>query len=158
VWIPSDHEWFKAAAYDPTKNGGTGGYWARSTQSDTLAGNTIGVANSANYYDGDLVGYPSAALTEVGAYGANSESYYGTNDQSGNVREWNDAVISSSRGLRGGSWAWDSNYQSPSSTFSATPADEQSDMGFRVASAIPEPATGLLAALGLFPLLSRRRK
>ena len=35
----------------------------------------------------------------------NSDSYYGTNDQAGNVWEWNDAVISgSSRGQRGDSW------------------------------------------------------
>jgi formylglycine-generating enzyme required for sulfatase activity len=112
VWIPSESEWYKAAYYDPNKGGaGVGGYWAQATQSDTLTGNTVGVANSANYNDGDYVGsgtssLPTAnALTDVGAYGLNSDSAYGTNDQNGNVLEWNDAVISgSSRGLRGGSW------------------------------------------------------
>ncbi len=56
MWIPSEDEWYKAAYYDPTKNDGTGGYWLQATQSDTLAGNTVGVADSANYYDGDYVG------------------------------------------------------------------------------------------------------
>ena len=113
VWIPSESEWYKAAYYDPNKGGvGVGGYWQQANQTNTMAGNTIGVANSANYYDGDYVGsgngsFPTSnALTDVGAYGLNSDSAYGTNDQAGNVFEWNDAVISgSSRGLRGGSWA-----------------------------------------------------
>jgi len=111
VWIPSESEWYKAAYYDPNKGGvGVGGYWAQATQSNTLTGNTIGVADSANYYDGDYVGsgtssFPSGnALTNAGAYGVNSQSAYGTNDQAGNVWEWNDAVLGSSRGLRGGSW------------------------------------------------------
>jgi sulfatase modifying factor 1 len=99
VWIPSEDEWYKAAYYDPTKGGSN--YWKYATQSDTLAGNTIGAANSANYYDGDYVGSGSSAiptsnaLTDVGAYGANSVSFYGTNDQGGNVWEWNEAVIGS---------------------------------------------------------------
>jgi sulfatase modifying factor 1 len=93
VYIPSESEWYKAAYYDPNKGGaGVGNYWSQATQSNTLAGNTIGVANSANYYDGDYVGYPGMALTDVGAYGANSDSAYGTNDQGGNVWEWNDGV------------------------------------------------------------------
>ena len=52
VWIPSESEWYKAAYYDPNKGGsGAGGYWARATQSNTLATNDIGVASSANYVD-----------------------------------------------------------------------------------------------------------
>ncbi len=109
AWIPSESEWYKAAYYDPNKGGvGVGGYWQQANQSNTLAGNTIGVANSANYYDGDYATYTGGAslgITDVGAYGLNSDSAYGTNDQAGNVFEWNDAVISgSSRGLRGGAW------------------------------------------------------
>jgi formylglycine-generating enzyme required for sulfatase activity len=106
VWIPSEDEWYKAAYYDPNKGGvGVGGYWPCPTQSDALGGNTVGVANSANYYDGDYVDFTGMVLTDVGAYGLNSDSAYGTNDQGGNVWEWNDAVVSgSTRGVRGGAW------------------------------------------------------
>ena len=55
VWIPSESEWYKAAYYDPNKGGaGVGGYWAQATQSNTITGNTTGVADSANYYDARL--------------------------------------------------------------------------------------------------------
>ena len=86
-WIPSQNEWYKAAYYDPTKDG-LGGYWRYATQADSLNGNSVGVAGSANYFDGDYVGSGTSAvptdnaLSAVGSYGIVSESYYGTNDQS----------------------------------------------------------------------------
>lgn len=114
-WIPTEDEWYKSAYYDPTK-GGTGGYWLDPTRSDTLGGNTIGNLNSANYWNGELVGSvtssaPSGnALTDVGAYGAHAASFYGTNDQGGTCPQWRwkDASMSippspppGSRSLRG---------------------------------------------------------
>ncbi|MCX6880143.1 MAG: leucine-rich repeat protein, partial [Verrucomicrobia bacterium] len=142
VWIPSENEWYKAAYYDPTKGGSN--YWLYPTQSDTLAGNTIGVAHSANYHDGDFVGYPGMALTDGGAYGANSDSFYATSDQGGNVWEWNDAVIGSSRGLRGGSWFNPATDQASSSRFAAVSTSlEDSTFGFRVAS-VAAPAADIL--------------
>jgi formylglycine-generating enzyme required for sulfatase activity len=158
VWIPSESEWYKAAYYDPNKGGaGVGGYWSQSTQSDTLAGNTVGVANSANYFDGDYVAYPGMALTDVGAYGANSDSAYGTNDQGGNVWEWNDAVIDSSRGLRGGSWIDYDFYLASSSRNDGVPSVEYFDGGFRLAS-VPEPSCLVLAILAGGVLATRRRR
>lgn len=161
VWIPSESEWYKAAYYDPDKGGvGVGGYWAQATQSNTVAGNTIGVAGSANYNDGDYVGYPGAALTDVGAYGLNSQSAYGTNDQAGNVWEWNDAVIGSgslSRGLRGGSWNYPSYGLPASGRNYYTPTNQSNYIGFRVAS-VPEPSAGLLTLLSVSTLLSLRRR
>jgi len=164
VWIPSESEWYKAAYYDPNKGGaGVGGYWAQATQSNTVTGNTIGVADSANYYDGDYVGsgsssFPSGnALTDVGAYGVNSQSAYGTNDQAGNVWEWNDAVLGSSRGLRGGSGSSFSDDLPASGRYVLSPTFVTSNVGFRVAS-VPEPSAVLLTFLAVGASLTRRRR
>jgi sulfatase modifying factor 1 len=156
TWIPSENEWYKAAYYDPTK-GGAGGYWPYPTQSNTLGGNTIGVANSANYYDGDYVGYPGKALTDVGAYGANSDSLYGTNDQGGNVIEWNDTMWGFLGVKRGGSW---SNYDSSLASSARNSGDrshESGNVGFRVAS-VPEPSCAVLTLLASGMLVTRRRR
>jgi formylglycine-generating enzyme required for sulfatase activity len=161
VWIPNENEWYKAAYYDPSKDGGVGGYWLYPNQSNALTSNTIGVAGAANFNDGDYVGYPGMALTDVGAYGANSDSYYGTNDQAGNVWEWFDPAIDTDRGNRGGSYLTQDYFSESGwrdTAFISSGVYQGATTGFRLASAIPEPTTGLLAVLGLFPLLSRRRK
>ncbi len=162
---------YKAAYYDPNKGGaGVGGYWAHATQSDTVGGNSIGVANSANYFDGDHVGSGNAtvplsdALTVVGAYGLSAASAYGTNDQAGNVWEWNGAVVGSDdvfgagRGLRGGSWIDDSSFLPSSSSLFTTPTNQDVSIGFRVASAIPEPSSLVLAILVSSMMLIRRNR
>ena len=141
------------------------------TQSDTLAGNTVGVANSENYYDGtnylngDSVGsgthyLPTRnALTDVGAYGASSASFYGTNDQGGNVFEWNDAVyLNQKRGTRGGSWDLDSLYQRSIYRSVSDPSSEGVKTGFRIAT-VPEPGVPVLVLLaGGVALLTRRKR
>ncbi len=159
VWIPSESEWYKAAYYDPNQGGaGVGGYWSQAIQSNTVAGNTVGVANSVNYWDGDYVGYPDMALTDVGAYGANSDSAYGTNDQEGNVWEWNDAVLSgSSRGLRGGAWDVAGDVMNSSFRNHYDPSTEFGALGFRVAS-VPEPSCWALTMLASGLLLTRRKR
>ena len=156
VLIPSENQWYKAAYYDPTK-GGVGGYWQTPAQSDALAGNTMGVANSANYYDGDYVGYPVMVLTDVGAYGTNSDSFYGTNDQGGNVLEWNDSVVGSSRRTRGGCWADGEIALSSSYSTTIDPSYEDFGLGFRVAS-VPEPTSVFLAIFGSGMLVIRRKR
>jgi formylglycine-generating enzyme required for sulfatase activity len=162
-WIPSENEWYKAAYY---KGGGTNaGYWDYPTQSDSAPGNNIGgAANQANYNNGVFAvtqsgSYSSSQnyLTDVGAF-SNSGSAYGTFDQAGNVFEWNDAVIGSSRGLRGGSWNGNGNYLQSSGRDSLDPTNEYSPVGFRVAS-VPEPSIAMLVLLGGGACwLVRRRK
>jgi PEP-CTERM putative exosortase interaction domain len=165
-YIPTENEWYKAAYYSPEKGGvGSPGYYAYATQSDTAPGNTIGSgANQANYRLNESVysvtqssSYSSSQnyLTDVGAF-TNSESFYGTFDQSGNVFQWNDldglAASGSSRGLRGGSWNNDAVGLSSSPRFPSDPSFEISPViGFRLASpvAVPEPSTLAMLAAGL---------
>lgn len=99
-YIPSENEWYKAAYYDPTLGAGGGdNYWLQATQSNSLTSNIIGAAGAANFFNGSYAisqNGLTSYLTDVGAYGATSASFYGTNDQGGNVYEWNDAVIAGS--------------------------------------------------------------
>ena len=153
--LPTEDEWYKAAYYDPTKDG-SGGYWLHAMQSDTLTNNET----EANYNDGSYTNASGNRLTDVGAY-SEQASYYGTFDQGGNVWEWNDAVISGSdRGVRGGSWAYnETTLRSSLRAGPFSPTDEINFLGFRLASAtVPEPSTSVLLFLtGLGLLIARRR-
>ena len=116
---------------------------------DVLTSNTIGAPNAANFFDGDFIGsgnnyYPTTnALTQVGAYGAASASFYGTADQGGNVWEWTDGIDRSGSGspdgLRGGSWyeTDTASRMSSSSSFPTYiyPIEELARAGFRIAGA-----------------------
>jgi len=172
-YIPTENEWYKAAYYSPELNSGSGGYYTYATQSNTAPGNTIGSgANQANYAPGGVYSVTQSSsysssqnyLTDVGAF-TNSASFYGTFDQSGNVFEWNDldGTAGSSRGLRGGDWNDGAFDLSSSTRFSLVPSYEGNDVGFRLASPVPEPATlglasgGALCACGWWALKRRRR-
>jgi formylglycine-generating enzyme required for sulfatase activity len=176
--IPSEDEWYKAAYH---KNDGvTGNYWDYPTRSDSVPGYvndsgdlsgtgtpfTEGGTDPGNYatYNGDYgQGGPAAGIgppyykTEVGEW-ENSASPYGTFDQGGNVWEWNEAVIGSWRGLRGGSFtsAYGGNTLHAASRENHYPATENSSLAFRV-SEVPEPTTLSLILLGGLVVIRRRR-
>jgi len=163
-WIPSEDEWVKAAYYNPD----TLAYSLYANKSDSMTTNAIGSSGGANHRDVPNFDYATTQsniysssqnyLTNVGAYA--TESFYGTFDQSGNVAEWNDAVLPFVRGgIRGGSWS------EGLGGLSAQIRDrgisffepERNDIGFRVAS-VPEPSAAVLMLLGAVYGLMRRRK
>ena len=73
-------------------------------------------------------------VTTVGSNGG--PSYYGTYDQSGNVREWTEAILGSIRVIRGGSWGVDAINISSSDRDSNNPQNRVNYIGLRVASTI----------------------
>jgi formylglycine-generating enzyme required for sulfatase activity len=163
-WIPSEDEWYKAAYYDPSAGGGSGGYYDYPMSSDNVPNNhlpTADTGNSGNFYHGDYTtGNSLYPFTDVGAY-ARSTSPYGTFDQGGNVLEWIEEVnpLTLKRLLRGGPGDYVFELHAAESGGAYPPTGEDSTIGFRVASTIiPEPSTMLLGALAAGGLLMRRRR
>lgn len=158
--VTSEDEWYKAAYYGPTLNGGAGGYYDYATSSNSVPGRDLNdtSGNNANYYDGSGA-FPidSPYYTTVVDQFQNSASPYGTFDQGGNVWEWNEAMILGSyRGIRGGAYFDNNNFLLASFRNSVYPTGEDSSLGFRV-SEVPEPGTiALLAFTGIGMLLRRR--
>jgi len=149
--LTSEDEWYKAAYYDRA----TSSYFDYSTSSDTAPGSDMSDAsgNNANHDD--------SGYTTVAGEFQNSDSPYGTFDQGGNVWEWNEAVIGSYRGLRGGGYGNSDPILSASFRYSdvhfCQPANEDPGVGFRV-SVVPDPTTLSLLALGGLAMIRRRGK
>ena len=146
VFVPNDDEWYKAAYFNGTS------YFDYPAASDTqitcaAPGST---PNTANCLGG--VG----DLSNVGSY-TNSASSYGTFDQGGNVREWNETILGLNRVLRGGQFLASAGTLAASERIDGSPLFESYLTGFRVAS-IPEPSTALLLGLGLTGLAGNVRR
>jgi sulfatase modifying factor 1 len=152
-FIPTENEWYKAAYHNKTA-GLAASYFDYPTGSNTAPINTLpDPGNHANFNDSFGTGNNSYTIgppyyrTNVGEF-ANSASPYGTFDQGGNVREWNEtAVASSSRGERGGTFGLNSFLLHASTREDIAPTGEDELRGFRVATSIPEPSTGVLGVI-----------
>ena len=143
VWLPGEDEWYKAAYYDATPGASGDNYWLYATQSDTAptiasaspTGDVVNPGpNVANYARGADWNGQDGMATTIGSAAANN--FYGTSDQSGNVWEWNEAVINGSqRGRRGGSYApLEDNLRSSYRLGEDPTLETGSFLGFRVAA------------------------
>lgn len=148
-WIPSRNEWIKAAYYDPDRLGsGIGDYWPYPNRSLALPvpgrPGTPGATTSA--------GPVSGAITiPVAAY-PDAQSAFGLFDISGGLAEWTDtSAYGQPETYAPGSSAGDGVYDLEDSLawsatdFTATPATN-SPNGIRIATSIPAPSSGILAA------------
>lgn len=158
-FIPTGHEWYKAAYYDPNKSGGTG-YWSYATKSNTMPnnGNPEGdTGNTANFNDGNYTIDSPYYTTPVG-YFIQSEGPYGTYDQEGNVMEWIEwGYFMDSRMVMGGDWGSNlADWHIPGIITFQT-IGESANLGFRIAS-VPEPSSITLLVCGAIAGLIWRRR
>jgi formylglycine-generating enzyme required for sulfatase activity len=156
TFLPSENEWYKAAYYNPISQS----YFAypAGTSTPTVCAEPSATPNTANCYPAIPPGRFIGGVTNVGAY-TGSASPYGTFDQGGDATQWNEQIVPGSyRGIRGGSWEGDNRLLAASFPSGAAPAGLNLDVGFRVASLVPEPTTGLLVMAGVLGLAVARRR
>ncbi len=147
VFLPNENEWYKAAFYDPNKDGNHGGgYWPYPTQSssqpakatvDEIGNITNRTMNVANY---DTRSVNPRGVTTVGSGGPGSESAYGAADMAGNVREWTETRSLMEMVVRGGSFAENAGRMSLT-RWPVGPAARADYQGFRVARSGDEAAS-----------------
>ena len=135
--IPTEDEWYKAAYYTGS------GYSTYANGTDTAP-----VAGVDTNYD--------SAIGQPWEVGNGTIEQNDTFDMMGNVFEWNETLIGSDRGVRGGSYYSFGYLQSSNRQFSPAPDFEFIGIGFRVAS-VPEPCSLVLLGLGGLTLMRRRR-
>jgi len=146
-FLPTEDEWYKAAYH--CNDGDTANYWDYPTANNTAPSRDRSEpdpGNTANFHDGTIGGFRLVGDRE------NSASAYGTFDQGGNVWEWNETVIGTKRGLRGGAFGDSVNRLAATYRYQREPTRQYDawscDIGFRVAT-IPEPSMliGILSGL-----------
>jgi formylglycine-generating enzyme required for sulfatase activity len=148
VFLPNEDEWYKAGFYDVL---GTS-YFDYPTSSDAVPTCATPGSGSNLANCGMAVGGPAT----VGSY-SGSPSPVGTYDQAGNLREWNETIrFGPNRGVGGG--GFDTVAAATNVMFEFMPDLEAFDQGFRVASLVPEPSTGLLMLAGLLTGIARSRR
>ncbi|MDR2430342.1 MAG: formylglycine-generating enzyme family protein, partial [Puniceicoccales bacterium] len=169
VVLPDENEWYKAAYYDPNKNGaGVGGYHTYSTtgsvltnggRSDTMDG------TRANYDISYQINVGGTCLLNPVDFYETYASAYGAVDMTGNVFEWTDSPYNTTnRVVRGASCSdYATLLAADSSRAGYSPGYEYDFIGFRVASLapIPEPAEiGVIggALVGLLCIVRRKRR
>jgi formylglycine-generating enzyme len=161
-FLPTEDEWYKATYHK--NDGATGNFWDYATATNSVPSNDLinpDPGNNANFApsSGDLTIDSPYYRTKVGEF-ENSRSPYGTFDQGGNLAEWNETLIGSSRGLRGGAWSSNSSSLEASYRERQSPTNEHDSWGFRVASVpiVPEPSSFVIFATGGIVLAGWRRR
>ena len=87
-------------------------------------------------YVGSVVAGPLGRSTTVASAGPLSASEWGTYDQSGNVSEWTDTILSERRSLRGGSYRSGAAALRRTANSSENGDEEDDEIGFRVAAVV----------------------
>lgn len=144
-FLPTEDEWVKAAYFN-----GAG------IQTFATPDGTIPLAGTETNYD-NAVGQPWDVAS-------GSEELNGTFDMMGNVWEWMENPFNTrfympafDRCIRGGSFTYSNTLEISSfNRANSSPYGEANNIGFRVASVVPEPCSLVLLSIG--GLMLRRRK
>ncbi len=167
-WIPTWDEWLKAAHYDPHRNGeGQGGWWVYPNSGDAplvygppgVLVNGLPTQANAGWFPYD--GYDPMRVP-LGAY-ANEMSPWGLFDVAGGTAEWTESVLQLISGTRfrfldGSAWVAGPPVRDAITASSADfPSFSTFDYGFRIASSIPTPASGVLFLIA-GTLIARRTR
>ena len=153
IVLPDSDEWYKAAYHNALGIQATD-WFNYPTGTDVLP-TCSGPTSAPNHANCGMI---VNDVTPVGSY-PGSISPWGTLDQGGNVHEWSETTstpVGDGREIRGGSFG-----DAPRGMGSHVlrvdfPSNETGIEGFRIVMLVPEPRTGLLVALGLLGLASRR--
>ena len=156
-FLPTEHEWVKAAYWNGTE------IQTYATKPNESLHQGDGLSETGwNYYNDGYATNPEGPWD----VGSGSEEFNGTFDMMGNFWEWlespfypGDYMFNSLRGIRGGSFAyWNEIISSDYRGYKHYPQYENIDIGFRVASVIPEPCTLLLLGFGTLALRRKMRR
>ena len=171
TWVlPSVNEWYKAAYHK--NNGVTGDYFAYPTSSDVAPGYIDDNGDFSRAGDGSFIeggtdpgNYATYTDEEMSTWGIgspyyrsivgeheNSASPYGTFDQGGNVFECTETHPTYGHFLQGGAYYTPDYYLNSGYITPIFPADEFSNVGFRVAI-VPEPGSIALLFLAMASLV-----
>ena len=154
-FLPSENEWYKSAYYNAA---GTN-YFLYPTASSSVPTPVASGTDAGSAVYNNIAAAPALVASAGGL------SPYGTMGQGGNIFEWNESAFDGSnssssedRAVRGGDWGSSERPLRSSRRNVNGPANEDSSIGFRVAS-VPEPSTYVLVLMGAGALyLWKRRK
>jgi len=153
--LPTADEWYKAAFFDPTSD-----TWFDFPNGSNMAPVPVasGTAPGTAVFDQPFEQGPADIMF------AGGPSPFGTVAQAGNVWEWEETEVDllnddplAVRGFRGSDWNLTSGdpigLSSSFRHFIQLPGRSVADIGFRVASIIPEPTSFWLVACGVWTVL-----
>ena len=141
-WLPDNNEWYKAAYFDPSREG-CRKYWNFPVRTSSLPDNReVAGIPSANYEKGETLGIGAPYyFADVDAY-AHAASFFGTVQQGGNAWEWLEDWYPGMRRpchcLRGGSFGYTETGLSAANIDAAEMNDRSYVFGFRVAAAVDD--------------------
>ncbi|MCE7975342.1 MAG: hypothetical protein DYG92_13625 [Leptolyngbya sp. PLA1] len=160
-WIPTMDEWLKAAHYDPSKqnpDGSVGGWWQYSNGTDSpyLYGPPPAGEANADFES------PNPFFIPLGSYEITSP--WGLYDVAGATREYTESIfpvesgLATNRIVRGAAWVAAAGQRDRlvGGLGAVSPASHDYSYGFRIAAAVPSPATGM--AIVLCSAFNTRRK